>query len=241
MICVLLLVLAAGCQPISNRDVLWSIVHGQCVPHAQDVPPSPCLAVDTKGGYALLKDRTGATQILLIPTSRVTGIEDPAILAPSAPNYFAEAWQALPRVNALAGGRLAPADLSLAINAETGRTQDQLHIHLDCLTEDTKATLAAHSAAIGPMWARFPVPLGGRDNWSAVHTATLDDRENPFHLLADGLLPVSGASMGQSTLVVTAAPDGGFFVLAGRADVLRGDRGDGERLQDHDCALARQI
>ena len=44
-------------------------------------------------GYAVLKDLVGAAQYLLIPTARVPGIESLLLLAPEAPNYFADAWR----------------------------------------------------------------------------------------------------------------------------------------------------
>ena len=69
-----LLLLAASCHAADNPNALWDIVHGACVPHAQSGPPTPCLALDLQTGTALLKDRRGATQILLIPTARVTGL-----------------------------------------------------------------------------------------------------------------------------------------------------------------------
>jgi CDP-diacylglycerol pyrophosphatase len=49
--------------------------------------------------------------------------------------------------------------------------------------------------------------------------------------------------MGAHTLVLvgaTFAPDQpGFFLLDDRADPAASDRGSGESLQDHDCAMAR--
>jgi CDP-diacylglycerol pyrophosphatase len=75
----------------SNPNVLWQIVHGQCVPDQQQHrDPKPCAAVDLAGGFAVLKDIAGASQYLLIPTAEIGGIEDPALLAPLAHNYFAE-------------------------------------------------------------------------------------------------------------------------------------------------------
>jgi len=54
---------------------------------------------------------------------------------------------------------------------------------------------------------------------------------------------VPQAEMGEHTLVLagaTFAPDQpGFILLDDRADLAAGDRGSGEALQDHDCALAR--
>jgi len=31
--------------------------------------------------------------VLLLPTARISGIEDPALLAPDSVNYFAVAWK----------------------------------------------------------------------------------------------------------------------------------------------------
>ena len=65
----------------ADPDALWKLVQGQCAPHqAAALNPAPCAYVQEGGshrlGYALLKDRTGETQYLLIPTDKVTGIED---------------------------------------------------------------------------------------------------------------------------------------------------------------------
>ena len=45
-------------------------------------------------GFVVLKDIRGVAQFLLIPTARIGGIEDPAILAPDATNYWDAAWRA---------------------------------------------------------------------------------------------------------------------------------------------------
>ena len=59
----------------SNPNVLWQIVHDQCVPdERQHGDPKPCAEVDLAGGYAVLKDIKGASQFLLIPTTQVGGI-----------------------------------------------------------------------------------------------------------------------------------------------------------------------
>jgi CDP-diacylglycerol pyrophosphatase len=184
----------------------------------------------------VLKDLVGATQFLLIPTGRVTGIESPELLAPDAPNYFAAAWRAKSFVDERAGWTLPRDWVSLAVNSEDARTQDQLHIHVDCVRRDVHDALRRHRAAVGPQWAPFPVPLVGHDYSAiAVDGADLDDVD-PFQLLADG---IGGArsDMGAQTLVVvgTEMPDGapGFIVLADHVDVAAGDIAGGEALQDH--------
>ncbi|HUB12176.1 MAG TPA: CDP-diacylglycerol diphosphatase [Acetobacteraceae bacterium] len=224
----------------SDPSALWHIVHDRCVPDEQmHHDPAPCAAVDPAGGYAVLKDLVGNTQFLLLPTARVGGIEDKAILAPDAPNYFADAWAARSYVNQRAGRDLPRDDLALAINSIYGRTQDQLHIHIDCIRADVRDALARHAAAIGPRWAEFPVPLAGR-HYRAMRLAQPElAGTNPFRLLA---ADVPQAQMGSHTLVLTGAGfDGrpGFILLDDRADLAAGDNGSGESLQDHGCALAR--
>jgi CDP-diacylglycerol pyrophosphatase len=79
-----LLLVPAGARA-ADPSALWKIVNGKCVPHEQAADdPSPCAAVDVAGGvdkgFAVLKDMNGVAQFLLIPTARIGGIEDPAIL-----------------------------------------------------------------------------------------------------------------------------------------------------------------
>lgn len=234
MVVVLLGFLGVGAAQ-ADPNALWDIVNGRCVPDQQQHgDPAPCARVD--GDSAVLKDLVGDRQFLLIPTARVTGIESPELLAPEAPNYFADAWRARSFVDERAGFTLPRDWVSLAINSEDARTQDQLHIHVDCIRADVAEALAVHAAAIGPTWAPFPVPLVG-DRYSAMAVAGEDlDAVDPFELLADG---IRGAreDMGRQTLVVVGAylPGGrpGFVILADRVDVALGDVAGGEALQDH--------
>ena len=67
---------------------LWRIVHDACMPHVEaGEGPKPCESVDLAHGeaegVAILKDLTGVAQMLAIPTRRITGIEDPQMLAPT--------------------------------------------------------------------------------------------------------------------------------------------------------------
>jgi CDP-diacylglycerol pyrophosphatase len=226
----------------TDPNILWKIVHDRCVvDQTKFGHPAPCAVVDLAAGYAILKDIVGETQYLLIPTARITGIESPAVLAPATPNLFAEAWNETGLVDARLGKTLPRQDLSLAINAISGRTQDQLHIHIDCIRADVRDALARHAASIGPQWAPFPEPLAGaryramRIDGTALHA-------NPFTLLADGE-PGARAAMGAHTLVLAGEtfPGGvpGFILLDNHADPALGDMGNGEALQDHACAVGR--
>jgi CDP-diacylglycerol pyrophosphatase len=87
--------------------------------------------------------------------------------------------------------------VSLAINSALARTQNQLHIHIDCLRADVHEALALHAADIGTTWTPFPVLLAGHP-YSAIAVAADDlDAVNPFDLLADDP-PGARAAMGQN-------------------------------------------
>jgi CDP-diacylglycerol pyrophosphatase len=224
-----LLVMAACRSSTADPNALWHIVGEQCVlDEQQNHSPKPCADVDLAGGYAVLKDIVGDTQFLLIPTTRVTGIESPEILAPGAPNYWEAAWQARRYVNERAHRDLPRDDISLAINAADRRSQNQLHIHVDCVRLDVQAALREHAGTIGASWTPFPVKLAGRDYMAMRIEQPNLSHANPFLLLADGV-PGARADMGSYTLVVVGITSG-FIVLAGH--------GWGEALQDHACAVA---
>jgi len=226
----------------ANPSALWNITNEKCVPHMRDGnDPAPCAIVDLADGYVILKDLIGATQFLLIPTARISGIESPEVLAPNAPNYWAEAWRARRWTEQRVGTPLPREALSLAINSPIGRSQDQLHIHIDCVRRDVRDALTAHRDAIGRSWGAFPVKLAG-EPWRAFRVDGKDlGTANPFRLLAKAD-PDAAADMGKHTLAVVGMtwPDNvpGFAVLDGVVDPAGGNHGSGEDLQDHDCALA---
>lgn len=240
----------------TDPNILWKIVHGKCVVDQKTFGhPAPCARVDLAGGYAILKDIVGQTQYLLIPTARIAGIESPAVLAPATPNFFAEAWRQTPLVAARLGHALPRQDLSLAINSVYGRTQDQLHIHIDCIDPSVAAALRDHPNAVRPDWSPFPVLLAGKP-YEAMRIDGETLMADPFRLLAEKL-DGSRAHMGEYTLVLVGAQfestpgvstpgvatpgvsTPGFILLAGRARLSEGNVGNGEALQDHACRIGR--
>jgi len=228
----------------ADPDILWSIVHDRCVPEqVRRHTPGPCAAVNIAKGYAIYKDRVGVSQFLLIPTARISGIEDPVLLAQRAPTYWQHAWNARHNVIAKVGRRLDRSYLSLAVNSAFGRSQKQLHIHIDCVAPWVQSALAVHATEIGETWSRFPIPLAGHVYRARRIAALNRPGTDPFRLAADGI-PGARANMAQESLMVTGAtfPDGthGFFVLETQADPLKGNRGSAEELQDHDCVIARR-
>lgn len=226
-----------------HGQVLWGIIHDQCVPdQLAHAVPAPCEVVSIASGeahgFVVLKDRDGKTQYLLMPTAKITGIEDPAILEPEATNYFAKAWDERGRVEARAGRPLGRKRISIAVNSLYGRSQDQLHLHIDCVDRGVGAALETADVPRTGRWADHSITLKGhryRVRWLAAGELATT---NPFNLLADDM-PGARGEMGAWTiaLVGAARTDGaqGFYLLADRADPTAGDSGSAEELQDHDC------
>ncbi|WP_259369200.1 CDP-diacylglycerol diphosphatase [Komagataeibacter europaeus] len=221
-----------------SPDALWHIVHEQCVAHADG---NPCEETDTHAGYAVLKDRVGTGQYLLIPTRRITGMEDPAITRGDAPDYVAYAWRQTARVNRRLSHALPGEDMSLAINSVYGRSQNQLHIHVDCIRPDVRAALQHALPHLGARWAALPL-YGHAYRARLVDTPDLSG-VRPFALLARDMADPA-REMGRHTLVIAGIrqADGrqGFVILDDHVDLVHGDRASGEELQDHTCQIQSQ-
>ncbi|MFG1932856.1 CDP-diacylglycerol diphosphatase [Mycobacterium sp. NPDC048908] len=234
------LVVAAGvlASPANaDPNALWTIVHDQCVPDREaSGNPAPCSRVNLDAGqqrgYAVLKDLVGATQFLLIPTERISGVDSPELLDPDAPNYFAAAWEATTFVDQRAGVDIPRDWLSLTVNSAVARTQDQLHIHIDCVRADVRETLSRRLADVGPVWAPFPEPLMGHQYQALAVAGETLEATNPVQSLAKRVDDMGGQTL---AVVGTYLPDGqpGFVVLASRADPATGNPGAAEELQDH--------
>jgi CDP-diacylglycerol pyrophosphatase len=231
----------------ADRNALWTIVHDKCVPDQEShQDPAPCEVVDLNGGaqqgYAILKDRNGATQFLLIPTRRISGVESSDALAADARNYWQAAWQARRFVEARAKRPLAWDMIGLAINSALSRSQDQLHIHIDCVHAEVRSTLARHLNEIGSSWAELSFDLRGK-RYSARRLGAAElETQDPFKLLANGL-PDANRDMGRETLAVVGAlfadEQKGFVLLAESADPVQGIMAHSEDLLDHSCAVAK--
>jgi CDP-diacylglycerol pyrophosphatase len=225
--------LFAAAGSCANRDALREIVQDQCLFHWREQhSAAPCEEVhgDDAAGYAVLADRKGGAHFLLIPVQTITGIESATLEDPAGRSYFSAAWQAHDRLGRIVGHEVAPQFIGLAVNPQRARSQDQLHIHIECLRPDVYETLARNAVHIGASWS----PLTLRDSSYWVRKIGSDlEADDPFRLLASHF-PESDRAMGDYTLVVAgapAAPGRNFFLLASTTAA-------GELLLDSACAVA---
>jgi CDP-diacylglycerol pyrophosphatase len=230
----------------ADPNALWRIVHDGCAPHFEaGEGPKPCEAVDWNGseaeGVAILKDLVGIAQMLAIPTRRISGVEDPQMLASDAPPVFAHGWNAKALVEARLGGRPLPRDaLALTINSQYARSQNQLHVHVDCVRIDVVQALRDYRSALDDQWRAMTIALNGRTYFARrLLSDDLSGHEPLLRLIADGL-PDAKAHMGAMSLAVVGADfDGGpGFILLADVFSLEGG-GRAEDIQDHDCAVAK--
>ena len=194
---------------LASRNALWQVVRICALDKAATGSPLPCLEVSGAGddGFVVLRPPIGEPDTILAPTRRVTGIEDGFLQSPQAPNYFALAWDAR---RWLSSKPPAPR-VALAVNSRLARSQDQLHVHIGCLSAEFAARLG--DRALGPTtrtWFRGPDMAPGLELWT-YRSGTADWREvSPFRLLR----PLVGdvAAMRRTTLA--AAQISGELVLA---------------------------
>ena len=227
----------------ANADALWNIVHTQCVPHWQQAQdPAPCARVEMgqgeDKGFIVLKDIRGVLQYLLIPTARISGIESPLLLQDAAPDYWAEAWEARSWMAQLRGAPLPRQAVALTVNSPLGRSQNQLHIHVSCVA--AAAVQQLRQANADGQW--HPLPGGLNGHPYQVRALVGDSLRGvlPFRQLADGI-PAARDEMGRYTLAVVAttfSEGPGFWLLAGKADLLAANTASAEGdVQDHSCSI----
>jgi len=213
----------------ANRDALRQIVQEQCVVNwSRQHSARPCERISE--GFAVLADRKGGAHFLLIPTKTVAGMESPELLEPAAPNYFAAAWAARDLLARVVGHDVPRGAVGLALNPRHARTQDQMHIHIECLRAEVARRLRRAAPSVTAAWSIVWI-----DGWP-YHVARLmgeELRPDPISLLWHGV-PAARSDMGDYTLVVAGmalAEGPGFFLLAANGPA-------GELLLDPACTIA---
>jgi CDP-diacylglycerol pyrophosphatase len=222
----------------TGPDALRQVVQDRCVLNwAQHHNPAPCERVflaDAKtgnSGYAVLADRKGGAHYLLIPTQTMAGIESGELLDPDTPNYFAEAWHARDLIAKYVGHDVPRTAIGLAVNTARSRTQNQFHVHIECLRQDVFDSLRTSAERVTDVWS--PINVAGSTYEALRIMGDGLDGSNPFELLAD-LKPDVRHHMGDYTLLVAGMQfknGPGFIALTGTGPT-------GELLLDSSCAAA---
>ncbi|HUI20519.1 MAG TPA: CDP-diacylglycerol diphosphatase [Methylocella sp.] len=227
----------------ASRDGLWVVVHDICLPAYQEIGVAfPCAEVDIANGvdrgFAVLETPSSATHVLVVPTTRISGIESPELLSEDAPNYWEAAWGARHLVEEGAHRRLSRDNIGMAINSAATRSQDQLHIHVGCIAPPVAEFLRGHQEEIHEAWSPLSAPLVGHKFFAMkVDTESLA-HVDPFKLLAHGL-STGKFAMGKQTLAVIGATfhggRAGFYLLANDSSASSSEIVSAEALLNDKC------
>lgn len=198
--------------------------------------PAPCVQVvlpdqgHGDSGYAVLADRKGGAHFLVIPTRSIPGIESPVLAESRAPNYFAFAWNARSRLADVVGHSVPRGAVGLAVNPANARSQDQLHIHVECLSPPVVRAIDQASDRIGDGWTMLRI---GGARFEARRLMGESLARNPFEILAQDI-PDDRRTAADYGLLVAGKqfPEGPGFVL------LAGTERAAELLLDSSCATA---
>ncbi len=223
-----------------SRDVLWAALKTCVLAKTLANRTFPCLDVDlgdkARPGSAVLRAPGEPTHIVVMPTDTVAGLEAPALGGARGTAYWRAALAARHFVSDPLKGRVPAEEIGMAVNSARGRSQDQLHIHLDCMKPRVLAALRTHGHGIRGAWAPFPVALAG-DRYFALHVPAAEaERFNPFAALRrlPGRRPDLHATSFAALATPAGDPEPGFYVLAYRAPSA-----SAEDLMDHTCAASK--
>jgi CDP-diacylglycerol pyrophosphatase len=228
---------------VENRGALWGVVQMCRINYEITGAAFPCLEANVEDGarhgYVILRPPVGDPDLILSPTRKISGVEESGLAAEDAPNYFDMAWSA--RSILAHGGGEPPGreDVGLAVNSELARTQDQLHIHIGCLSKDVKQSLALVAPELSPSrWRRLSVTIRGMQFWARTIGQDSLASVNPFRVVAESL-PEAGADRGAVTIVVAGAGSAGradFVLLAGIDDSSHRGHPAGSDLLRRSCS-----
>lgn len=228
----------------AHPNALWRVVHDLCLRSATTVgSPAPCARVSLSGRYAVIKDPERRTQLLLVPTDRIIGVESPSLLKPGSPNYWQAAWSARDLFQRQFAQPVPREDVGMAVNSAISRNQAQLHIHIDCVRPQTLDLVAGHLEQIGARWSSLRPPRHGRRYYRVLWVPGAELGEaDPFKLLASD--PEAGRAMATQSVAVIGARRAngqpGFVILSYQEGAGDARARSGEALLDHHCHILDQ-
>lgn len=203
--------------------------------------PAPCLAVDISQGidkgFIVLKDQKGSSHFLVIPTKTIRGIEDPILASRGNTNYWQKAYENLAYVEKALGKKVPALALGIGVNSIATRSQNQLHLHMDCLSPEVYRW--AKTAPSGTSEVTFKTEKYRVTKFES----TPNEFKNPFDWLHDKIGDANPAVENHAlALVVNPLANGNFEFLLFDSDSgpALWDRGGGsaDLLMDRSCALA---
>jgi len=220
------------------RNVLWAALQSCIWTKALIDESFPCLVINPGNrdvpGTAVLRAPGQQTHAVVIPTNNVVGIEAPELQQDAGYIYWRAALSARSFVTAALMGRLETEDVGMAVNSAGGRSQDHLHIHLDCINTNVKRALQQLGHTIKTEWNEFPLTLAGNRFFAKRIIANEASNFNPFSAVKT--LPMNKIRLEWTSFAVfgesISDKDAGFYIFAYHAP-----ESHAEKLLDHKCRV----
>jgi CDP-diacylglycerol pyrophosphatase len=195
----------------------------------------PCVEADPSGsqtfGRVLLKSPRYRSEFLILPADPVQGVESSVLQQEAANPLWVFAWQSRHNVEGVLHGSLPAEAIGLTVNSSGSRTQDQFHIHVDCVSNAVQRQLLNIPIRKG---AWTPITnLAGDGAYIATQLGAGDLATTNIMAIVASQLP-TGTSLGEASVAVVGVGKGdnasAFNVL------VRFDNRAAEDLLDHTCA-----
>jgi CDP-diacylglycerol pyrophosphatase len=221
---------------LANRNALWEIVQHKCLIETESTPQPPCLYARKDQGFAIMRDRKGGEHFLLLPTSKIAGIEAPVLLRAETPNFFASALTESGTLEKEFGAAFGAKAMLLAVNSQGGRSQDQLHVHISCLSPQADAILKTLSTTSPEKkWKELAQPIAGHSYILRRTDLAELSEETPFRILANEV-EAAIDQMGLWGVALVRLPSNQYFLLATKRHLMDLNFASPEELQNHDCS-----
>lgn len=126
---VLLILQFAWSHAVADPDALKKAIQEACL--GKTVDKAKCLAVED--GAVVFRTQKPPYHYLLVPINHIAGIESPEFWQNDYPSWFTKAWKLRHLSAPWMGTNKTNSDVAIALNSKLRRTQDQLHIHMNCV------------------------------------------------------------------------------------------------------------
>lgn len=144
------------------QDSLRNSVVKSCL--GKIVDKDKCLV--TGQDFTIIKSLGTRYHYLFVPVTVIAGIESPEFWTTGYPAWFQKAWRFRHIAAPWLGNGVAAEKLGIAINSLPRRTQDQLHIHINCIRKDVQDEI--NSAAFSKTWAPITLQSSGGQTFKGI-------------------------------------------------------------------------
>jgi CDP-diacylglycerol pyrophosphatase len=223
----------------ADRNILWRKVNSGCIPgYISKNTYQPCSLVDMNKKNVIYKVDNDKYQYLLLPTDKVTGVEDDKLQRDGTPNYLYDAWLAKTFLTERLGKPIKERFISLTLNSKNARSQDQFHIHISCLSSGANEILSKiPESKMNSTWSKEQITIPPYSFYYRKVSLNELIHDNLFQSVSDKVKQEKGSLESTGVAMVNITPNS-FIMLVGIGTSANGV--SAELIQDHECRLAEQ-